>query len=179
MWALPSRGTPVGKVVATCGWGAGQNSLAAGRLELQNHGLADSTRLVVWPNGEVRGGFIYATYGEVVQSAGLTTSSSASQRRRFNDKFEDDLTGLGYYGVRYYDKVMSGWTQADPMYRFVPDAAWAEPRKAGLYGFVLGNPMRYLDPDGRNPALLPAAAKPVGLAVATVAVVGMATGVRS
>ncbi len=35
------------------------------------------------------------------------------------------------------------------MYRFVPDAAWAEPRKAGLYQFDLGNPVRYVDPDGR------------------------------
>ncbi|MEZ4398587.1 MAG: toxin TcdB middle/N-terminal domain-containing protein [Kofleriaceae bacterium] len=181
-FAYLSLGTPVGKVISTGGWAVGQNSTSVGRLELQYHGLADSTLLAVWPNGEVQGGFIYAPYGEVVQSAGLTTSSIASQRRRFNDKFEDDLTGLGYYGVRYYDKVMIGWTQADPMYRFVPDAAWAEPRKAGLYGFVLGNPMRYVDPDGRNPVvlLLPPAAEAIegsslaapvvaGLQVATVA----------
>jgi hypothetical protein len=37
------------------------------------------------------------------------------------------------------------------MYRFVPDAAWKEPRKAGLYQFDLGNPVRFVDPDGRGP----------------------------
>ena len=51
--------------------------------------------------------------------------------------------------MRYYDGLALGWTQADPMYRFAPDAAWAEPRRAGLYQFVLGNPVRYVDPDGR------------------------------
>jgi RHS repeat-associated protein len=86
-----------------------------------------------------------------VQASGASTATIAGQRRRFNDKFRDDLTGLSYYGVRYYDGLALGWTQADPMYRFVPDAAWAEPRRAGLYQFDLGNPVRYMDPDGRDP----------------------------
>lgn len=43
------------------------------------------------------------------------------------------------------------------MYRFVPDAAWTEPRKAGLYQFDRGNPLRYLDPDGRDDQLAIAA----------------------
>ncbi|MCL4229030.1 MAG: hypothetical protein KJZ91_31575, partial [Myxococcales bacterium] len=53
-----------------------------------------------------------------------------------------------YYGVRYYDNLLLGWTQADPMYRFVPDAAWDEPRRGLLYAFSLHSPLRYIDPDG-------------------------------
>ncbi|MBE7449449.1 MAG: hypothetical protein HS111_11290 [Kofleriaceae bacterium] len=83
-----------------------------------------------------------------------TGTAVADQHRRFNDKFKDDLTRLSYYGVRYYDNLLLGWTQADPMYRFVPDAAWDEPRRGLLYQFTLANPLAYLDPDGRSPKVL-------------------------
>jgi hypothetical protein len=42
------------------------------------------------------------------------------------------------------------WTQADPAYRFLPDAAYSSPRRAGLYIFSLQNPLAYIDPDGRG-----------------------------
>jgi len=51
------------------------------------------------------------------------------------------------------------WTQSDPLYRFVPDAAWLQPRKAGLYVANLNNPLRYIDPDGRDPKAAAAAAR--------------------
>jgi len=44
---------------------------------------------------------------------------------------------------------MLGWTQGDPLFRFQPDRAWVEPRKGNLYQYVLANPVRYTDPDGR------------------------------
>ncbi|HRK47242.1 MAG TPA: polymorphic toxin-type HINT domain-containing protein [Nocardioides sp.] len=85
-------------------------------------------------------------YGELLESVGTATTD---QRRRFNDKYRDDLTKLSYYGVRYYDGVLLGWTQANPLFRFSPDAAWDDPRHALLYTFTKSNPLAYLDPDGR------------------------------
>jgi RHS repeat-associated protein len=58
---------------------------------------------------------------------------------------------LSYYGARYFDKNLMTWTQSDPLYRFSPDAAWTEPRRALLYAADLNNPLKYLDPDGRSP----------------------------
>ncbi|HVG87238.1 MAG TPA: toxin TcdB middle/N-terminal domain-containing protein [Vicinamibacterales bacterium] len=116
-------------------------------LELQYHGLSSNTLLAVEPDGTVNAGFVYAPYGELLFSTG---SGVAEQHRRFNDKFQDDLTSLNYYGVRYYDSLLLGWTQADPQYRFQPDAAWIEPRRAALYSFCLLNPARYIDPDGKD-----------------------------
>lgn len=55
-----------------------------------------------------------------------------------------------YYGVRYYDRTIIGWTQSDPLYRFAPDAAWNHPRNALLYTYSLQNPNRYFDPDGQD-----------------------------
>ncbi|MBE7451266.1 MAG: hypothetical protein HS111_20945 [Kofleriaceae bacterium] len=60
------------------------------------------------------------------------------------------MTRLSYYGVRYYDNLLLGWTQAGPMYRFVPDAAWDERAARLLYAFSGNNPLRYVDPDGRS-----------------------------
>lgn len=117
-------------------------------IELQYHGLSNNTLVSVAPNGTTRSAFVHAPYGELLESVG---TALPDQHRRFNDKYRDDLTKLSYYGVRYYDGVMLGWTQADPLYRFVPDEAWTEPRRAGLYIFSLHNPVRYLDPDGRHP----------------------------
>ena len=65
-----------------------------------------------------------------------------------NNKYEDDVSGLAYYGARYYDKTLIGWTQGDPLYRFAPDAAWKTPTRSNLYRFSGNNPLRYVDPDG-------------------------------
>jgi RHS repeat-associated protein len=132
------------------GWsssGAGAWSNGTNVLELQYHGLSSNTLLSIGPTATVKSGFVYAPYGDVIQTTG---TAIAAQHRRFNDKFQDDLTKLSYYGIRYYDPLSLNWTQADPMHRFTPDAAWAEPRRANLYQFDLGSPVRYIDPDGRD-----------------------------
>ena len=43
------------------------------------------------------------------------------------------------------------WSQSDPLYRFLPDAAWASPRRSLLMTYNLNNPLKYMDPDGRTP----------------------------
>ncbi|MBK9034823.1 MAG: RHS repeat-associated core domain-containing protein [Myxococcales bacterium] len=150
VYSYLSMGTPVAKVVSpTGGWLQSSSSTVASSVELQYQGLANNTLLSVQPTGVVQSGFVYGPYGDVIQTSG-TAGGLTGQHRRFNDKFRDDQTGLSYYGVRYYDPTLLAWTQADPLYRFVPDAAWGDPRKAGLYQFVLSNPLSYIDPDGRQ-----------------------------
>jgi len=61
------------------------------------------------------------------------------------------VSGLAYYGARYYDKTLIGWTQPDSVGLFAPDSAWIEPRKSSLYTFSLNNSLRYVDPDGTWP----------------------------
>ncbi len=118
-------------------------------LEFQYHGLSNNTLLTLAADGTVNTGFVYAPYGEVIETLG-PNKGLAAQHRRFNDKFQDDLTSLSYYGARYYDRHLLGWTQADPKYRFAPDSAWDQPRRADLYTFSNSNPLRYYDPDGRD-----------------------------
>lgn len=131
-------GTPVARVT--------RNSDQSTTTELQFHGLASNTLATVATSGTVNTSLRYAPFGEVLESTDGT--GSGAHRRRFNDKIQDELTSLAYYGARYYDKLTLHWTQADPKYRFSPDAAWKEPRRSNLYTFDSQNPLRYVDPDG-------------------------------
>jgi len=100
-------------------------------------------------HGRAIAGFTYSPFGELLRTLG---SEASTFRRRFNGKESDALTGLSYYGARYYDPDTLTWTQADPLYRFAPDFAGDEPRRAALYTFSLNNPLRYLDPNGLSPS---------------------------
>lgn len=137
-----SLGTPVARVERT------GNATTA--IDYQFHGLASSTLAAVDQGGTINASFSYTPFGELLEatSAGGANAGTAAHKRRMNDKFEDDVSGLVYYGARYYDKTLMGWTQADPLYRFAADAAWTEPRRANLYNFTGSNPLRYIDPDG-------------------------------
>lgn len=149
-YAHLSLGTPVARVVSPAGgWTESSSTVNASSIELTYHGLASSTIAALNAGGALQAAFVYGPYGDVIQTSG-NGSVLASLRRRFNDEFRDDQTGLLYYGARYYDGVMLGWTQADPLYRIAPDAAWTEPRRANLYAFTLHNPLRWRDPDGRD-----------------------------
>jgi RHS repeat-associated protein len=95
----------------------------------------------------VLAGFTYGPFGEVLAATGIPQNFL----RRFNGKEFDETSGLSYYGARYYDVLALGWTQADPLYRFLPEFAGDQPRRANLYSFSLNNPLTYWDPDGSDP----------------------------
>jgi RHS repeat-associated protein len=115
-------------------------------IELQYADALQNLIMSVTSTSQVSSSFLYGAFGEVVAQTG-----SGNHRREFNGKEADATTGLRAYGYRSYDPLLLRWTAADPMYRFAPDAAWAQPQRANLYAFSLNNPVRYVDPDGRDP----------------------------
>lgn len=115
------------------------------RLETVFDDQHDHTLAVLDTSGVLLAGFVYGPFGEILRQAGTQVGEI---NRRFNGKELDDTSGLYYYGYRYYDPLSLTWTQADPLYRLVPDLAWAEPRRALAYAFTLNNPLTYVDPDG-------------------------------
>ena len=126
--------------------------------EYQFHGLASSTLAAVSSTGTINASFNYAPFGEVIEStnAGGTGDGTAVHKRRFNDKQQDDISGLTYYGARYYDKLLMNWTQADPLYVRIPDLAkQSTPRRSNVAAFSLNNPVRYVDPDGLDSMATP------------------------
>ncbi|MDX2092605.1 MAG: RHS repeat-associated core domain-containing protein, partial [Kofleriaceae bacterium] len=147
-YAHASLGTPVARIERT-------PASSAGTFEYQFHGLASNTLAAVSSTGTINARFSYGPFGEVLEAtdAGGASAGIAVHKRRFNDKYQDDISALTYYGFRYYDKVSLTWTQSDPLFRFAPDAAWTKPRQGLLYTANLNNPLRYVDPDGRQPYL--------------------------
>ncbi len=55
----------------------------------------------------------------------------------------DEKTGLYYYGARYYDPKISLWLSVDPLAGEYPGMS--------PYNYTAGNPVKYIDPDGRCP----------------------------
>ena len=144
VYSYLSLGTAVARVNRT------GNTTAT--TEYTFHGQASNTLAAIDSTGVVEASFSYAPFGEIVEATngGGASDGVAAHRRRMNDKYVDEATNLAYYGARYYDKTLIGWTQMDPLYRFAPDARWSAPRRGNVYEFSLENPLRFIDPDGRD-----------------------------
>ena len=64
-------------------------------------------------------------------------------RYTFNGKELDALSGLYYYGARFYDPVIGNWLSVDNM--AADFAGWSP------YNYCLNNPIILIDPDGNKP----------------------------
>ena len=76
----------------------------------------------------------YHPYGEVL--------SGDSDRFTFTGQ-ELDLSGLMYYGARYYDPELSQFIQPDTLIQDLYN-----PQNLNRYSYVLNNPYKYTDPTG-------------------------------
>jgi len=57
---------------------------------------------------------------------------------------EKDITGLYYYGARYYDPTIGRFITRDPI-----KGSIMNPQTLNPYVYCLNNPMKYVDPDGQ------------------------------
>jgi RHS repeat-associated protein len=62
---------------------------------------------------------------------------------KFNAKELDEETGLYYYGARYYTPEVSIWLSVDPLAHLYSGIS--------PYAYCTGNPLVFIDPDGRIP----------------------------
>ncbi len=83
----------------------------------------------------------YYPFGETAWMATRSALEVSYRFVRYSGK-EMDVSGLYYYGARYYAPWLQRWISTD--------AEQAD--GLNLYGFVGNNPMRYVDPDGNKKA---------------------------
>lgn len=81
----------------------------------------------------------YYPYGGTSIIAAKNQAEVKNKHYQYSGK-EKDMTGLYYYGMRYYCPWLGRWTSADP-------AGTID--GLNLYVFVGNNPVNYTDPDGR------------------------------
>ena len=81
----------------------------------------------------------YLPYGELLVDE---HSSSEDLPYKFNGKQFDEETGLYYYGARYLNPMASIWYGVDPLTEKYMSTSG--------YIYVLNNPIRLLDPNGKD-----------------------------
>jgi len=72
----------------------------------------------------------------------ITSSGYYQNHYKFNGKELDNETGMYYYGARYYEPRLSVWMSVDPMIE--------KYARMSSYNYCINNPLRYIDPDGRD-----------------------------
>ena len=88
------------------------SGLNAGTYDYTYDGNGDVEAIVNGATGTVAGQWEYGPFGEVIRSTGPMAKANPI---RFSTKFEDDETGLNYYGYRYYDPNAGMWLSRDPI----------------------------------------------------------------
>ncbi|MFA7688215.1 MAG: RHS repeat-associated core domain-containing protein [Moheibacter sp.] len=88
--------------------------------------------------------------------------SSNNSPYKFNGKELDEETGWYYYGARYYDPRISVWLSVDPLASYDPmqnsehyidgqhNGGVFNPMNLNVYGYTYQNPLRYIDPNGKQ-----------------------------
>ena len=100
----------------------------------QDH-LGSSTYITTF-TGEVAQYAAYTPYGELFREYRNVTPY------KFNGKELDVETGLYYYGARYYNPSTALWLGVDPLASKYPSVS--------PYVYCVSNPIKYVDPDGRE-----------------------------
>ncbi len=99
-----------------------------------------STALTVDGNGAKKGELRYKAWGETRYTWGTFPTDY-----RYTGQRQEEGLGLYRMGARWYDPALARWLSADTL---VP-GAW-EPQALNRYSYVLGNPMKYIDPSGHK-----------------------------
>ena len=103
-----------------------------------------STAFVTDQSQNVTQGFLYAPFGEITTEYNSTFGNDIIPKYSFNAKELDEETGMYYYEARYYKPPV--FTSRDPMFE---KYFWMTP-----YAYCANNPVKYVDPDGRDVVIL-------------------------
>jgi RHS repeat-associated protein len=114
--------------------------------------ILGSVRLVTDGTGAVVSRHDFLPFGEEIPSTlgrtapALKYSSADALRHRFTGKERDGESALDYFGARYFSSQQGRFMSPDlPLVdQFVGD-----PQSWNLYGYARGNPLKFLDRNGR------------------------------
>jgi RHS repeat-associated protein len=73
-------------------------------------------------------------------------------KRLFTGHERDAETGQDYFGARYFRADLGRFATVDP--ELNTKDAMVDPQRWNRYAYVTNNPLKYTDPDGKNPLLI-------------------------
>jgi RHS repeat-associated protein len=109
------------------------------RYQLGNH--LGSASLELDEFGDLISYEEYHPYGTTAFQAGRSAAEVSLKRYRYTAKERDEESGFNYHGARYYAPWLARWVAADP-------AGMVD--GTNLFGYVSGNPVKLVDPTGRQ-----------------------------
>ena len=102
-----------------------------------------SVRAVVNQNGTVDQATDYYPFGMAFSTNNLTKNNYLYNGKELqNQTLSSTFFGMYDYGARYYDPAIGRWNSVDPMVEKYYNIS--------SYGYCYGNPLRFIDPDGRD-----------------------------
>jgi RHS repeat-associated protein len=125
---------------------AGSGMAQAQILEYYHLDAVGNVRVVTDQAGNVIERHDYLPFGEEINPTG-------SQTKRFTGKERDAETGLDYFGARYYGSKIGRFTSVDP--NLDAKRALLDPQEWNRYAYGRNNPLRFVDPDGRESMTYP------------------------
>ncbi len=100
-----------------------------------------STRTVVSTAGSATEYYDYYPFGKLMPGR-YTITGDVPYNFTGHERDTEAGMNLTYAGARYLDSEIGSWLSIDPLFEKHPD--WSP------YNYVLGNPLRLIDPDGRQ-----------------------------
>jgi len=82
-------------------------------------------------------------------SPGFYPSAPSGQSLRFTGKERDSETGLDFFGARYFSGAQGRWTSPD-LVNVTNDRLLSPSNTLNKYVYGGNNPLKYMDPDGRD-----------------------------
>ena len=70
---------------------------------------------------------------------------------KFTQKEQDRESGLSYFGSRFLAVSLARFTRVDPLADDLPSSWLESPQRLNLYSYVVNNPLKFVDPAGKDP----------------------------
>ena len=154
-WNLVATLSPSDSLINSFMWGPDLSGLTgsafngaggvSGLLEVTYYGASNTNcfpafdgngnimALVNAANGHIVANYEYGPFGEVIRATGPMAKCNPL---RFSTKYQDDKSGLLYYGYRFYNPSTGRWPNRDLL---------REQGSKNLYAFVYGDPANQVD----------------------------------
>jgi len=121
---------------------AGAGPAAAQTVEYYHLDALGSVRAITDQTGAVLERHDYLPFGEE------WNPPPSAAPRKFTGKERDAETGFDYFGARYLSATTGRFTTTDPAYTLGENLI--DPQRWNRYAYVRNNPLRFIDPDGRD-----------------------------
>lgn len=131
------------------GWALLSCQASAQTTEYYHLDAVGSVRAVTNQTGVVIERHDYLPFGEECLTGSCTPNpGGAGQPRKFTGQQRDAETGLDYFGARYYASKIGRFTSVDPSITIKENIL--DPQRWNRYAYGRNNPLRFVDPDGRD-----------------------------